>query len=883
MKSPASYTRPAACLCAALLLLLTSSAPASFAQRRRRTTQPRPARPAAPRPSATQTPSAPAAQTPAQAPAAAAQQPQRRAEPDVSPEEMLAADSYGVYAEVRRLGTLAEAEEIKTAVSSLGLLGGAEAGAFTDLHRFVIDNAEPLGEARVVVTFMPARAGLPKALVAIELATPEAAAAFEPKLRRFVGEQVRGVKKAMGIAPNEAEPPAGSRPEARQRGGARQRGEERSAAAGGFVLKRMGRRLIASDTAFTLKALRGEEGATRLADSPRFQSVRARFAGDSLFVYVDTNIAQQGMALQSQEAYEAQLAAAVQPAATAPPPDGMLAGVDVGTTTPETAAQTQETAPEDPERQQADTTAEPEPSAEPSPDVVEDVTGPAAAAALEAGGEALAEATPPPPPSEEELAVRGMSGVLRSFWGGIPRIPGSFAIGAGLSGGSVSVRVGIENTPDGTLALIPFLPNLVSGPPVTADTALVAPADSEIFFAASLDWTQVYNSTLGAASVNPATLAAGFGGEGRESEEGKGPRPPNADEAVAAVEKLFGFKFREDVLPSLGHEVAFSMPMFTGDFGLGGRPRRARAGSKEEKEEAERDAAPGFVFIASLNNPEKMRELLPRVLVALGFVSHGALRGVSEKRHGVEIRALGSTNDLCYAIVNSFLVAGEPKAVRHAVDSLEARRTLAASNAYRDSTAWQAKQKLAHVYVSDAVVKALVDSTKRRSGASTDPSVVGLLAQLQAAEMAPASYEATNGGDLVMHEIRLPVSLVKSYVVAMSIAVKDAPVIGGEFRAAAALRHIAYAESAYRDERKKGRYATLEELTAEKLVEKEMFEDLGYKVELNASGDKFEISATPTDYGKTGRRSFFIDESGIVRAADRKGQPATADDPEDEP
>ncbi|MGO9640674.1 MAG: hypothetical protein ACLP1Y_05130 [Candidatus Acidiferrales bacterium] len=41
----------------------------------------------------------------------------------------------------------------------------------------------------------------------------------------------------------------------------------------------------------------------------------------------------------------------------------------------------------------------------------------------------------------------------------------------------------------------------------------------------------------------------------------------------------------------------------------------------------------------------------------------------------------------------------------------------------------------------------------------------------------------------------------------------------------------------------------------------------------------FEIAATPYDYGKTGKRSFFLDSSGVLRGADKQGVVATADDP----
>lgn len=52
----------------------------------------------------------------------------------------------------------------------------------------------------------------------------------------------------------------------------------------------------------------------------------------------------------------------------------------------------------------------------------------------------------------------------------------------------------------------------------------------------------------------------------------------------------------------------------------------------------------------------------------------------------------------------------------------------------------------------------------------------------------------------------------------------------------------------------------------------------------NASGTdpdntSFEISATPAEYGKAGRRSFFLDTAGKIHAADKQGAMATAADP----
>lgn len=42
---------------------------------------------------------------------------------------------------------------------------------------------------------------------------------------------------------------------------------------------------------------------------------------------------------------------------------------------------------------------------------------------------------------------------------------------------------------------------------------------------------------------------------------------------------------------------------------------------------------------------------------------------------------------------------------------------------------------------------------------------------------------------------------------------------------------------------------------------------------------KIELAATPIEYGKTGRRSFFLDSGGILRGADKQGAVANSADP----
>lgn len=100
------------------------------------------------------------------------------------------------------------------------------------------------------------------------------------------------------------------------------------------------------------------------------------------------------------------------------------------------------------------------------------------------------------------------------------------------------------------------------------------------------------------------------------------------------------------------------------------------------------------------------------------------------------------------------------------------------------------------------------------------------------------------------------------------------------------LRQLAKAEKMYANKHS-NRYATVETLAkikdvafnAESLKDEQNNYRFEFKLKPNAKG--YEATATPIKYGRLGRLSFFIDESGQMRAADKQGAPATMADSED--
>ncbi|MFN0277388.1 MAG: hypothetical protein ACKVRN_02185 [Pyrinomonadaceae bacterium] len=86
-------------------------------------------------------------------------------------------------------------------------------------------------------------------------------------------------------------------------------------------------------------------------------------------------------------------------------------------------------------------------------------------------------------------------------------------------------------------------------------------------------------------------------------------------------------------------------------------------------------------------------------------------------------------------------------------------------------------------------------------------------------------------------------------------------------------------------------YASLAELARVELVDVSLgsgqlrgysFSVLTSRLTLSGRAS-FKISATPKIYGTTGIRSFFMDESGVIRGADKKGLQANENDPPIEP
>jgi hypothetical protein len=104
-------------------------------------------------------------------------------------------------------------------------------------------------------------------------------------------------------------------------------------------------------------------------------------------------------------------------------------------------------------------------------------------------------------------------------------------------------------------------------------------------------------------------------------------------------------------------------------------------------------------------------------------------------------------------------------------------------------------------------------------------------------------------------------------------------IAANEIAAQARLRAIATSEMAYFAEQSK--YAALDELVQSGLMNDPSSGKLhGYKFDVRVKTNSFEATAVPENFGVTGRRSFYIDDTGVMRAAEKGGAAAADSDPE---
>ncbi|MGB7925220.1 MAG: hypothetical protein WCF57_18425 [Pyrinomonadaceae bacterium] len=749
---------------------------------------------------------------------------------------LLAAKSYKWYGEIRMIGQLARSGSVLELLEPARLLGNPPK-EFTATLEFLSANAEALATSRVIFAATPARPVIPSTFVAVEMSSPQDALKLEPKLRAFFSSvQSASTPTTASPAPIET-----NKAEAKPQTAAPKQQAVQAPAPRPVIIKREGSLIVMSDTSFTLKSLR-PDGSHPLSADPNFQKARSRFASEALFIYYDVNLVPHITPTGSAPLKQSSATAAKPPAKTDKPTATADDKTAKPTATPRPVPESSKGAPEE--------LLPPTPSAT----VIDPVIVPNDKAGDEPG-----QLGPVGPPAKGAKSGPNISTALPMlsllFGGAEASLPEAVGAAVAVEGDEVVIRATLVNTPGAPTTLIPFIPFLVPGPEIGPRASALSPADTALFISVSLDAPRIYDAFLKMLKDSRIPPAA----DSESESEGD-----NFEKQIALFELALGFKIKEDLLGALGNEVAVSIPIEWFNIGpnVGLQPSTGTDSATASKT--------GFAVFISLNDKERAQEMLPRVLELSGIKAPG-MAGQTEKRGRFEITSYGPA---ALSFMDDFLVVStDISALRAVADAAENNQTLATNPTFKNATGWQSGRMLSQVYLSEEFTN--------RQGKETfvkfDDKLQEFLTRFNP-KPSPITHAAFQDGSGIFHELHLPKDTVALMMAGLTSNDSLSPMAENEMRAVHVLMSIRGAQTAYKDTKGKGSYATREQLISEELMSKSRLEIEGYRIEITATGDKFEATATPTEYGKTGRQSFFMDESGIIRGGDHSGQPATADD-----
>jgi hypothetical protein len=681
---------------------------------------------------------------------------------------------------------------------------------FKTAVKWLTSHADALATSRLLFATWPTSSKVPDLLLAVEFASPEEATEFEQQLNQFLPR----------VLPNPTPEPSPKEAPAKARNEAAKETPAAQEAKPSYYLKRAGALVFLTNTPLTLKNLR-PTGSKPLAEDPNFRVVHDRFMSEPVLVYVDLK------SIQKEE--------------KEPERQKAIEGLNQG----------QEVEKED--KKDSQDQGQPQ---EGTPVEVELAPDPNA----RGDGFKVTEKAVPASPDPMSLALTQLGGAFFSD----PKWPDAIGVAVSFEADSYNLRALLVNTPGEKPVAVPFFPQLLTGPPINPESPSILPADTELFASVSLDLPQIYAAMNKPPVREPNVQATAM--QPVKEEEFRSP--------FAAIEQKLGIKLKDDLLPLVGNEIVFSLPIKSFGFGMAAPVASPQASPNNEGEKkTNQPSEPSPIVAISLRDKEGMRRLLPRIVDGLGFKGASSL-AQTERREDTEI--VSYVDAFAYAFVGNFLVLSpDVKEIRHVVDSYLKHDTLSSETRFRNYTRWQPKQLQGVVYVSPALMENYSSWAAEPSSLLSEQTREFLTRLGSIAE--PITYSLSNEGMGPLHEVHIPKNLALMAIAGLSGETNQPPTVGNERTTIGTLYWIASAETQFKSE-KGGGFATLEQLIKEGRITKDAVEDHGYKFEIMITGDNFQVTAVPVEYGKTGKTSYFIDQSNVLRGADHGGGPATAAD-----
>ena len=769
---------------------------------------------------------------PAKSPAAPAPAP-------VTLDTLIAANSFKIYGEVRSVGQIIRSSAANDVLEPILRLGGPPK-EFRNLVGWLRNHADDLMTSRLLVAAWPNLKDVPDVVIAIEFASPEEATKLESQLNTILSSVLPPVAQQPQASQQE-EPQSVAKDEKQKKAVAAQTSEPPKPAppTPAYHLQRADSLLLISPKPVQLKKLRPKDSKP-LSEDANFRVAYNRFSSEPIFVYVDLDAItkeqedrMKEMEEQRKKAEEEQKALEEKMKAE-PPPPAEEGGEGEG------------------EPGEGEAMPEPPP------------------------GTLTATVSPPPSesqPSESQTLANAFSGLRMNLFTNVPDLPSGIGIGFAPENESFELRVLLVDSPGETSDVLPIFSGLRFGAPISPESSRVFPASTELMLMMSIDYPEMHTRMSLMETRETAFLTIGAEGLPAGELQATQGAPDEFVSPLKTIEKLLKINIKDELLPVLGSELAISLPA-TGFNPFAPRNISPQPQPQPQKEGEGTPAVPEVPIVAiSIRDREAVRRLLPKILAGFGGKAAASL-AQTERREDTELVSIA--NIFAYAFVGNFLVlSSDAAAVRYVVDSYLKGETLSADPHFRNSTRWQPRQVQGQVYVSPAMAEGYKTWANSSTTHLTDDArnfIMRLSANPQ-----PITYSLSNDGLGALHELRVPKSVVTLAIAGIASAENPPETARNERATMSVLWMLANAQRQYK-EKTGNTYGSIEQLIEAGLVEKERLESAGYKVEVRLTAEGYEVSAVPAEYGKTGKLSFFLDQSGVIRGADRGGAAASASD-----
>jgi hypothetical protein len=770
--------------------------------------------------------------------------PAQPAEPAPTFDTLLAADNYRIYTEVRNVGQLAQSPAVNDLLDPLIKLGGPPT-EFKAAVKWIKAHADAMAASRLFVASWAAKPNLPAVLITIELSSVEEAKKFDAELRGFLPTLLPTP------TPSPASSPAGN---AANLGTAT---EDKRSPRPSYQIMQSGSLVLLSDKPVSFQDLK-PRGSKLLSEDPNFAMVRNRFASESVFIYIDTKSIDKEQKAITQK-YEEEEQRRIEAQAANPPREEDA--------TDRVSAEIAEPDPEGslpPYAEESMPPPPPEESVPPPP--VEEVPP----TVVEGADPQVQRTATLSASTDDPIMNVSMMTIFGGFIGGQAKWPEAVGVAIAFEGDSYVARALIVSEAGTKGSPIPFFPSFVPGPELIPESAAVLPADLDLFAAASLDYPQVYESILKSIAGTQERIRRYRPPALRVSEQAV-PESP-----FAVYERKLGLKLKDDILPLFGNELAVGLSWPTAKPGAESPAKKSKDSTNseaDEKKNTDVDPGPTPMIAIAIKDREAVSKLIPKLIEVLAFKGAGILAH-TEKRDDTEITTYA--NVLSYAFIGNFIVIStDPVATKHVVDSYLKQNTLSSTSAYRNFTRWQPRHVLGQIYVSPAVIDSF--NPLGRNINNVSEKMREYMARV-GPNFEPTTYALSNDGLGILHELRVPKNLFLLIVNGSLVGAGESPLLANEANAKNALQALWSAQLSYQATKGLGNYGSIEQLIEESLVSKEMLTGHGYRIDVNAAGKKFEATAVPLEYGLSGKQSFFIDESGVLRGGDHGGGVATLSD-----